>query len=377
MTRDLILLAAALFTWGVGDGMFFLFQPLYLQDLGANPQMIGNILGTVGIAMTIAHLPAGYLADRIGRRPLLYLAWGLGTLATWVMALAPSLPWFTVGTVLYGLTNFVMVPMYSYITAARGKLSIGRAITLTTAAFSLGSVIGPIIGGQIGEKIGLHRTFLVAAFIFIFSTLIVLNIRAQPVEETATPKDSNALKAVLTPRYLRYLALIFVVMFVLYLPQPLSQNYLQDVRKLGPAQIGGVIAMRNLGVVVFNLLLGQINARIGFLLAQGAMALFGLALWQGTSLPWYMGAYFLMGSYQTARSLASAQARPLVSPEVMGIAYGFVETAASLSIILAPPLAGYLYARDPVLIYPIGLVAILAGLLLTLFFSPVRRTDVI
>ncbi len=377
MTRDLILLAAALFTWGVGDGMFFLFQPLYLQDLGANPQMIGNILGTVGIAMTIAHLPAGYLADRIGRRPLLYLAWGLGTLATWVMALAPSLPWFTVGTVLYGLTSFVMVPTYSYITAARGKLSIGRAITLTTAAFSLGSVIGPIIGGQIGEKIGLHRTFLVAAFIFILSTLIVLSIRAQPVEAAETPKDGNALKAVLTPRYLRYLVLIFVVMFVLYLPQPLSQNYLQDVRKLGPAQIGGVIAMRNLGVVVFNLLLGQINARVGFLLAQGAMALFGLALWQGTSLPWYMGAYFLMGSYQTARSLASAQARPLVSPEVMGVAYGFVETAASLSIILAPPLAGYLYARDPVLIYPIALVAILAGLLLTLFFSPVRREDVI
>lgn len=377
MTRDLILLAAALFTWGVGDGMFFLFQPLYLQDLGANPQMIGNILGAVGIAMTVAHLPAGYLADRIGRRPLLYLAWGLGTLATWVMALAPSLPWFTVGTVLYGLTSFVMVPMYSYITAARGKLSIGRAITLTTAAFSLGSVIGPIIGGQIGEKIGLHRTFLVAAFIFILSTLIVLSIRAQPIEETTTQKDGNALKTVLTPRYLRYLALIFVVMFALYLPQPLSQNYLQDVRNLGNAQIGGVIAMRNLGVVVFNLLLGQINARIGFLLAQGAMALFGLALWQGTSLPWYMGAYFLMGSYQTARSLASAQARPLVPPEVMGVAYGFVETAASLSIILAPPLAGYLYARDPVLIYPIGLVAILVGLLLTLFFSPVRSKDVI
>lgn len=377
MTRDLILLAAALFTWGVGDGMFFLFQPLYLQDLGANPQMIGNILGAVGIAMTVAHLPAGYLADRIGRRPLLYLAWGLGTLATWVMALAPSLPWFTVGTVLYGLTSFVMVPMYSYITAARGKLSIGRAITLTTAAFSLGSVIGPIIGGQIGEKIGLHRTFLVAAFIFILSTLIVLSIRAQPIEETTTQKDGNALKTVLTPRYLRYLALIFVVMFALYLPQPLSQNYLQDVRNLGNAQIGGVIAMRNLGVVVFNLLLGQINARVGFLLAQGAMALFGLALWQGTSLPWYMGAYFLMGSYQTARSLASAQARPLVPPEVMGVAYGFVETAASLSIILAPPLAGYLYARDPVLIYPIGLVAILVGLLLTLFFSPVRSKDVI
>ncbi|GAB4525877.1 MAG: hypothetical protein Fur0018_10820 [Anaerolineales bacterium] len=377
MTRDLILLAAALFTWGVGDGMFFLFQPLYLQDLGADPQTIGNILGMVGLAMTVAHLPVGYLADRIGRRPLLYAAWGLGCVATWIMALAPSLGWFTIGTICYGLTSFVMVPMYSYITAARGKLSVGRAITLTTAAFSLGSVLGPLIGGWIGDTVGLHRTFGVAALIFLFSTLMVLGIRAQPIETDAAQQGGSAFGKVLTPRYLRYLALIFIVMFALYLPQPLSQNYLQDVRHLGRTQIGGVIAMRNLGVVAFNLLLGQVNARLGFILAQAAMALFGLVLWQGAGMPWYLGAYFLMGSYQTARTLANAQARPLVSPEVMGVAYGFIETAASLAIILAPPLAGALYARNPAIIYPIGLAAILAGLLLTLFFSPVHQQDVI
>ncbi len=377
MSRDLILLAAALFTWGVGDSMFFLFQPLYLQDLGADPQMIGNILGMVGIAMTVAHLPAGYVADRIGRRPLLYAAWGLGLLATWVMALAPNLRWFTVGTVIYGLTSFVMVPLYSYITAARGKLSVGRAITLTTAAFSLGSIIGPVIGGWIGDTVGLHRTFLVAAFIFIISTLMVLGIRAQPVEEPASPKARGNWKAVLTPKYTRYLLLVFLVMFVMYLPQPLSQNFLQDVHHLGRAQIGGIISMRNLGVVVFNLLLGQLNARLGFLLAQGAMALFGLTIWQGTGMPWFMLAYFLMGSYQTARTLASAQARSLVEQSNMGIAYGFIETAASLSIIIAPPLAGYLYARNPVWIYPLSLAAIGVALLLTIFFSPIRSEEVL
>ncbi len=377
MTRDLILLAAALFTWGVGDSMFFLFQPLYLQDLGADPQMIGNILGAVGIAMTVTHLPAGYVADRIGRRPLLYAAWGIGLLATWTMALAPSLRWFTVGTVMYGLTSFVMVPLYSYITAARGKLSVGRAITLTTAAFSLGSIIGPLIGGWIGENIGLHRTFLAAAFIFILSTLMVLGIRAQPVEAATSPRERGNWKAVLSPKYTRYLLLVFLVMFVLYLPQPLSQNYLQDLQHLDRAQIGSVISMRNLGVVVFNLLLGQLNARLGFLLAQGAMALFALTLWQGASIPWFMLAYFLMGSYQTARTLANAQARALVSETNMGIAYGFIETAASLSIIIAPPLAGYLYARNPAWIYPLSLAAIGAAMLLTLFFSPIRSEDVL
>jgi hypothetical protein len=45
MKRDLILVAIAMFAWGLGEGMFLYFQPLYLEELGANPIMIGTILG--------------------------------------------------------------------------------------------------------------------------------------------------------------------------------------------------------------------------------------------------------------------------------------------------------------------------------------------
>ena len=122
MSRDLILLGISLMTWGVGEGMFFIFQPLYLQQLGANPVTIGTILGAAGIAMAVAHIPAGHLADRIGRKPLLVAAWFTAMLATWVMALAPSLPLFVFGMMIYNLTAFVSSPMNSYITAARGKV---------------------------------------------------------------------------------------------------------------------------------------------------------------------------------------------------------------------------------------------------------------
>ncbi len=80
MSRDLILLGFSLMTWGVGEGMFFIFQPLYLQQLGANPVTIGAIFGAAGIAMTVAHIPAGHLADRIGRKPLLLASWILASL---------------------------------------------------------------------------------------------------------------------------------------------------------------------------------------------------------------------------------------------------------------------------------------------------------
>ena len=69
MKRDLILVGIAMFSWGIGEGLFIFFQPIYLEQLGADPILIGTILGGFGMAMTLSHIPAGFLADRIGRKP--------------------------------------------------------------------------------------------------------------------------------------------------------------------------------------------------------------------------------------------------------------------------------------------------------------------
>jgi MFS family permease len=72
MNQDLILMAVSYLFWGIGEGMFLYFQPVYLQQLGADPVKIGLILGAVGVAMTVAQIPAGYQADRFGRRRFIW-----------------------------------------------------------------------------------------------------------------------------------------------------------------------------------------------------------------------------------------------------------------------------------------------------------------
>ena len=138
MEPTLIWLGAALFTWGLGESMFLLFQPIYLQQLGADPVQIGIILGAFGAVMTIAHIPAGHLSDRIGRRPMIVASWVIGIIATLLMAVARSLPFFVVGVLLYGFTAFVVSPLDSYTTAARGKWSVARAITYGSLTFNAG-----------------------------------------------------------------------------------------------------------------------------------------------------------------------------------------------------------------------------------------------
>ena len=368
MNPALLLLATALFTWGIGEGMFFYFQPLYLAELGADPLQIGAILGAAALGMTVVHIPAGYLADKIGRRPLLWTSWASGWLTAALMALATSLPVFVTGLVLYSLTTFVVSPLNSYVTAARGKWTVARAITLISAVFSLGMILGPLLGGWMGDRFGMRSIYIAALGVFTISVIFMTLLPAQPIYQTVEKTSFKDLFK--NTKYLVFLSLFFFIIFFDYLPQPLTQNFLQEIRGLSLGQIGLLGSLAAVGNVTLSLVLGQINARLGFILGQISTALFALLIWRGTGMPAFGLAYFLLGGYRASKSLAAAQVSSLVHESQMGLAYGVLETVGAVSLTLAPLLAGYLYAADPVSPLPLSLLLIFVGILLSLFFFP-------
>jgi MFS family permease len=368
MNRSLLFLGAALFTWGIGEAMFLLFQPIYLQQLGADPIQIGAILGGFGAIMTIAHIPAGYLSDRIGPRHLLLAAWVIGIVATLLMALAKNLTLFIVGMGIYGFTAFVVSPLDSYVTAARGKWSVARAITFISMTFNAGAVLGPITGGWVGDHYGLRMVYFISTGVFILSTVIMFFISPQQHDHQET--DNPPASLLTNKRYLGLLAILFAVAFATYVPQPFTPNFLRNQHGLSLSVIGELGSIGSLGNTVLNLLLGQVEARTGFILGQVGVAAFALFLWRGTGFGWFAVGYFLLGGFRVLRGLGVAQVRPYVHESQMGLAYGIAETIGSATVLLAPPLAGYLYSQDPALMYPVGLVLIGSGFVISLIFTP-------
>jgi MFS family permease len=372
MIRDLILLAVALFTWGVAESMFLFFQPIYLKELGADPIRIGVILGGFGLMMISSHIPAGYLADRVGRKPVIVSAWVMGLVTAWIMALANSLPVFIIGMFLYGLTMFVISPLNSYVTAARGKLSVGRAITLISASYNLGAVIGPLLGGRVGEQFGLRQNYIFAGFLIMVSTLVVLFLRPQPVERVSHADTSNGWLR--TSPYWYYVGAIFLAAFAMYLAQPLAPNFLAEQRSLSLEQIGLLYSVTSLGVVLLNLILGSFPARTGFLIGQAAVGVYALILWLAVGLPWYILGFLLLGGYKAARNLGIAQVRELVPQAKIGFAYGLTETVSGTATVLAPLLAGYLYTQQPTWMFALSAGLIGISLLVSARFSPAQQT---
>ncbi len=366
MNRNLVFVAAALLTWGFGEGLFFNFQPIYLKSLGSDEQQIGLILGAFGAAMAITHIPAGRLADRIGRRPLLFAAWIMGLIAAIVMAIANSLPVFVTGMLLYGLTAFVASPLSSYVTAARGKWSVGTALSLTTATFSGGMVLGPITGGWLADRFGLRTIYFVAAGFFVVSTLCILFIQKQPIDrhDLETPPPGLFGNA----RLLGFVGVVAFAVFAMYLPQPLTPNFLEDAHGLSLGRIGIVFTMGALGNAALAVFLSRVNPYYGFLAAQSMVGAFAFLIWRGANLPILALGYFLLGGFRAARPLALAQARALVHDSQMGFTYGLMETVNSVIFILTPPLVGFLYKTDPAAIYPLALGLIAVSVLISLIF---------
>ena len=368
MNRSLLWLGVSLFLWGSGEAMFLIFQPIYLQQLGASPLLIGGILGAAGLIMTLVPIPSGYLSDLWGRKQMLVAAWIFGIASTFTMALARSLPVFVVGVLLYAFTLFVISPLDSYLTAARGNWSVGRVITFSGIVYNAGAVIGPFTGGWIGDHYGLRTVYMIAAIIFIVSTLFIFLIEPQP-RDHHDPADPPA--ALMTNRrYLSFLSIYLVVALATYLPQPLTPNFLENQRGLSLTYIGTLGSIGGIGNTTFNYLLGMLEARTGFLLGQLGVAAYAFLLWRGTGFGWFAIAYFMLGGYRALRGLGVAQVRPLVHESQMGLAYGIAETVGSATTLFIPPLAGYLYSLNPFMIYPIGLVAIAIGFIISVSFVP-------
>lgn len=369
MNRSLLFVALALLLWGFGEGMFFNFVPIYLdRQFLLSEYEIGLVLGAFGFSMAITHIPAGRLADRIGRRPLLIAAWILGLISTFVMGAALALPLFLIGLFGYGLTAFVSSPLSSYVTAARGKWPIGTVLSLTTATFGLGMALGPVTGGWIGDNYGMRMSFFVAAAMFVLSNIFIFLIERQPIDHhdpAAPPPDLRSNR-----RFLVLMGVLAFAIFAMYLAQPLTPNFLEGVRGLTLSETGIIFTAGALGNSMMAILFSRVPPRRGFVLAQALVILFALFIWKGASLPLYVLGYFLLGGFRAGRPMALAQARELVHDSQMGVTYGIMETISVVIFILTPPLAGFLFELDPMLVYPLSIGLIAVSMAVSYFFSP-------
>jgi len=113
----------------------------------------------------------GAWSDRFGRRPVILIScFGLGVDYI-LMALSPSLRWLFLGRVISGITTSNVSTAFAYVTDTTAPENRAKAFGMISAAFGLGFVIGPVVGGILGHYVHLRAPFWAAAALSLLNAL--------------------------------------------------------------------------------------------------------------------------------------------------------------------------------------------------------------
>ncbi len=151
----------------IGIGIIIPVTPKLIQHLTgegiSDASVYGGLLAVAYSLMQFIFSPViGGLSDRFGRRPVLLLSLlGLG-LDYIFMAFAPTIAWLFVGRILAGITGASFTTATAYIADISTPEKRAQNFGLVGAAFGIGFIIGPVVGG-ICSKWGTHVPFIVAA----------------------------------------------------------------------------------------------------------------------------------------------------------------------------------------------------------------------
>jgi DHA1 family tetracycline resistance protein-like MFS transporter len=162
-----------------------LISSLTGQNL-SDAALTGGLLITAYAGVQFLFAPVmGELSDRYGRKPILLLSlFGLGV--DYVLhAFAPTIIWLFAGRILAGIFGASHTVAFAYIADVSTKENKAKNFGIIGAAFGLGFVIGPAIGGIIGENWGVKAPFFVAAGFSMLNFLFGLFF----VKESLVPEN--------------------------------------------------------------------------------------------------------------------------------------------------------------------------------------------
>ena len=147
MSRPLLVIFLTIFVNLVGFGIIVPLLPFYAETFGASPFVIGLLFASFSLSQLIAAPVLGELSDRWGRRPVLILSL-IGTAISFAMlALAGSLFMLFAARIVDGLSGGNITTARAYIADVTSEDERPRAYGLLGAAFGLGFIVGPALGG--------------------------------------------------------------------------------------------------------------------------------------------------------------------------------------------------------------------------------------
>ena len=189
----LIVIFTTVFIDLVGFGIVIPVLPFYAEGtiFNATPRTVGFLFASYSIMQLIFSPILGRLSDKYGRRPVLFLSilgTGIGFL---ILGFAKTIWMLFAGRILDGITGGNISTAQAYIADITTKENRAKGMGMIGAAFGLGFIFGPAIGGILSQW-GIHVPFFFAASLCFANALLLYFTLPETVTKDHPARQSAA-----------------------------------------------------------------------------------------------------------------------------------------------------------------------------------------
>ncbi|MCB0795316.1 MAG: MFS transporter [Flavobacteriales bacterium] len=372
----------------LGFGLVIPILPTYATELGATAFEVGLIAAVYALMNFVFSPLWGTVSDRHGRRPVI-----AGTVATTafsflLLAHADTLWLLFVARTISGIGSANIAASQAYITDVTERSERARALGLIGAAFGLGFIFGPLVGGFVKEHFGMSWVGYTAMCLSLINLLLVWFFLPESIKE----KDPHA-RLEFKPitgvfRALKRAGLrdLFLTSFTYITAFSMMQVTVvllwEEYYGLSEAQIGYMFAFIGLAsAAVQGGLVGKLNRTFGEhrLLVYGSLLMaVGLGSIPFVPVEWFVPLGFLpivflaLGNGCMMPSLTSLLSQEATEKE-QGQVLGTNQSFGSLARVLGPTLGGMLYGWHYVSPYVGGALLMMVTLYVVLAYNRLRK----
>ncbi len=379
---------ATLLLDAIGIGIVFPIMPDLMEKVGAGSTADGAFWGGILMAsyaaMQFLFAPiVGGISDGYGRRPVLLLALATLVIDYVIMALATTFWWLLIGRVLAGIAGATYITATAYLSDISKPSERAANFGLIGAAFGIGFVLGPAIGGLVASW-HISAPFWLAAAMATLNVLFGIFVLPESLSPEKrrrfSRRDLNPFGAILDafrlPGLGLPLALIFLFEFANMVYPTLWAFWTREVFGWGTALIGLTLAAYGVGIsitqgVVMRFLIPRIGEYktliFSVVCALAAFMAFGL-----TASAVVMFSFLIVAALaDMAPPTMTAMMANMVSEDRQGVLQGVIASLGSISAVLAPMVMTGLFqtfaAKGAVLYLP-GAPFLFSGAILLLIF---------
>jgi len=354
MDKKTFILLLTVFIDLIGFGIVIPILPLLIKQIGGGTVLVGTIISIFSLFQFLFAPILGRLSDKYGRKPVLILSSFLNSMSYFLIFFSQQIWILALARILAGIGSANISVAQAYIADTSASHERTKKLGFIGAAFGLGFIVGPVLGGIVSSQFSIQAAFLVPAILSLINTGLIFLIL--PESNKVLQKhikielfNLRVTREVLKPKNIAFLLLLFffvnfalsliIGVFSLLGQAKFGWNESQNGYFFGLIGIGSFLTQ---GFLI-SLMLKKINEiqmiKMGLTIFSVSIVIMGLSPW-----PWLTILTGLVTPF--AVSLMMINTQSLISMESnqdeQGAVLGVAQSFGALGRIFGPLIGGIL-----------------------------------